>query len=181
MKVIRIFITFALLCAFCFSSLWSQIPEVPDPVLKVGDVEHFIKTFPLLKKDLDEYGVRMNLEDGDMTYNETLKSSQEFLRILKKHGWDENFWVKAQAIFMGVAILSSEEASQESNPQFEETKKQIESNSALSEEMKKQLLEQLAAAQAAMGAQKQSLRRSINPQDLLLVKPHVEALKEIME
>jgi hypothetical protein len=181
MKAFRIIMTVALISLFCFSSAWAQTPDVPDPVLEDGDVKQFIKTYPQLKKDLDEYGVQMDMEGGEMSYDEALKANQEFLELLKKHGWDENFWIKSQTILMGVVILSSEEGVQESNPQFEATKKQIESNPALSEAMKKELLEKLMAAQTAMGAQKQALQQSINPLDMAKIKPHMEELKEILE
>ena len=33
-------------------------PEPPKPVLKVGDIKHFIKTFPVLKKDFEKFNLK---------------------------------------------------------------------------------------------------------------------------
>jgi hypothetical protein len=181
MKIFRLNSAVVLLSVFCLTSVWSQIPEGPDPVLGEGDVKQFVETYPQLKMDLDEYGVQMDLEAGELSYDEALKANQEFLAILKKHGWDENFWVKAQTILLGIMVLTSEEAGQQSNPEFEKAKEQIESNPALSAEMKKQLLERLAGTQAAMGTQMQMMKTRINPLDLAQVKPHLEELKGILE
>ena len=91
MTMFRLKTAVVLLSVFCSTSVWSQIPDVPDPVLEEGDVEQFVETYPQLKADLDEYGVQMDLEAGDLSYDEALKANQEFLAILKKHGWEGRY------------------------------------------------------------------------------------------
>ena len=184
MKTLRHIIALAVLCVFAGISLWGQIPdppEPPEPVLVKGDVVRFIKTFPELKEDLDEYGVEMNEESGNTTYPEALKASGEFMAILKKHGWDETFFQKMQTIAMGYLALTAEGDQQDMDSHIEKSIKEIEANTALSAEMKKQMIEQMKNATGAMKQQQQVLKNSVHPKDMELIKPHIEDLKKLFD
>ena len=184
MKKVRNIIAFLVLCVFAGISLWGQIPdppEPPDPVLKKGDVLRFIKTYPLMVEDFEKYEVKMNAESGEMTYPEALKANQEFMGILKKHGWDEHFFLKMQAIALGYVVLTAEDDQQEMDPNIEKQIKEIEANTALSEEMKKQMIEQLKNIKGVMKQQYDMLNRSIHKADLELIKPHIEDLKKLFD
>ena len=80
--------------------------DSPKPVLKSGDVEHFIKTFPQLSKEFEKFGAQYEAKSGDVQIPAALKANQEFLGILKKYGWNEQFFQKFGAIMMGVTLIT---------------------------------------------------------------------------
>ncbi len=156
-------------------------PEAPKPVLKKGDVERFIKTFPLLKEDFKKFEVKYDGKSGIVTYPEALAASGEFLGILKKHGWDEQFFTKTAAICVGYSMIVAGKAMKDADPQVAKAMKEIESNPHLSAEMKKQLIEQMKTVKGAMKQQQKALKKSSHKADMELIKPHIQDLKKVFE
>ena len=155
--------------------------EPPKPVLKPGDVKHFIKTYPLLVKDLEKYGMKYEAKAGNVTVPEALKASEEFREILKKHGWDEQFWHKFATIAMGYAFIQYGKGIKEADPKIAKAIKEIENNSALSEQMKAQLKQQLTAVKGVMKAHDEQLKTQVHKEDMDLIRPLVNELKTVME
>lgn len=155
--------------------------EPPKPILKAGDVVRFIKTFPLLKKDMEKFNMKYEAKSGDVTLPEALKVSQEFLGILKKHGWDENYWQKFPTIMLGYSTIVYGKEMKKAESEMEKSLKEIDSNPNIPDSMKKQLKDQLKAAQGMMKTQGGTMQMNIHPQDLKLIKPHVEAIKKVIE
>lgn len=175
-KVFIIVILFAL-----SSFILAEKTEEPTPVLKAGDVKHFIKTFPLLKKDFEKHGVEYEAKAGTMTYPEAIKAGGDFLGILKKHGWDEHFFTKAVTIFMGYSSIVYGKEMKKVDPQIEKSLKEIESNPHLSDEMKKQLIAQMKSVKGIMKTQQTAWKKRIHKSDLALIKPQIAELKKILE
>ncbi|MBN2543289.1 hypothetical protein JXI42_10530 [bacterium] len=150
-------------------------------VLKPGDVEHFIETYPKLEADLESFGVEVDSRNGEMTMPEAIEAQNDFLGILQKHGWDETFFQKAGVILLGYSMIVYDEEIVKADSSFDASLKEIESNPNLSDEMKEQLKEQLKTAQGVLSEQQSAFRQNIHPADIELVRPHVEELKETLE
>ena len=156
-------------------------PKPPKQILKPGDVEHFIKTFPLLEKDFEKFNMKYEAKSGDVTFPEALKASNEFLQLLKKHGWDENFWLKAGTIMMGYSAIVYGKEIKKADSEFEKSLKDIESNPNIPAAMKKQLKDQLKAAQGMMKTQGSALQQNIHAQDLKLITPHIKEIQKVID
>jgi hypothetical protein len=176
LKVIVLVILFAL-----SSLVFADEPEAPKPVLKPGDVKHFIKTFPLLKEEFKKFEVKYDGKSGAMNYPEALMVSQEFLGILKKHGWDEHFFAKTAAICVGYSMIVAGKEMKNADPKIAKAMKEIESNPHLSDAMKKQLLDQMKSVKGVMKEQQKALKSSAHKADMELIKPHIEDLKKVFD
>lgn len=173
---------FVLIILFTLSAmLIADEPEAPKPVLKPGDVKHFIKSFPLLKEELKKYEVKYDGKAGIVTYPEAIKASSEFLGILKKHGWDEHFFEKTAAICLGYSSIVAGKAMKDADPKVAKAMKEIESNPNLSAEMKKQLIEQMKTVKGAMKQQQKVVKKYAHKADIELIKPHIDDLKKVFE
>ena len=173
---------FVLVILFALSAVvFADEPKAPQPVLKPGDVKNFIKTFPLLKEDLKKFEVKFDGKAGIVTYPEALAASQEFLGILKKHGWDEKYFEKTAAICMGYSTIVAGKAMKDADPQVAKAMKEIESNPNLTPEMKKQLLEQMKTVKGAMKESQKVVKKYAHKADIELIKPHIQDLKELFE
>ena len=173
---------FVLVILFTLSAVvFADEPEAPKPVLKPGDVKHFIKTFPLLKEEFKKFEVKYDGKAGIVTYPEALAASGEFLGILKKHGWDEQFFTKTAAICVGYSMIVAGKAMKNADPQVAKAIKEIESNPHLSDAMKKQMIDQMKTVKGVMKEQQKALKRSAHKADMELVKPHIEDLKKLFE
>lgn len=155
--------------------------DPPESILKPGDVKHFIKTFPLLKEDINKHGIKYDAKDGTMTVPEAIQSKNEFLEILKKYGWDENFFQKAKVIILGYSSIVYGEEMKKADSAFEESIKEIDSNPHLSDEMKKQLKEQMKAAGSSMKKQDSDLKSQIHPNDLKMISPKVKEIQKVID
>ena len=161
--------------------VWADESQAPQPILKPGDVKNFIKTFPLLKEDLKKFDVKYDGKSGIVTYPEALAASQEFLGILKKHGWDEHYFEKTAAICLGYSMIVYGKEMEKVDPEITKAMKEIESNPHLSADMKKQLIDQMKAVKGVMNEQQKTLKRSVNEADMELIKPQLEDLEKIFE
>jgi len=175
MKVLAI----ALLVLMSASVALVQGP--PAPILKTGDVEHFIKTFPLLEKEMEDYGFKYEAREGTMTVPEAVEASNEFLAILKKHGWDDHFFQKTAVILSGYSSLVYGDEIKKAASAFEKSIKEIDSNPQLSTEMKRQLKEQMKAAESAMKMQDTTFKSNIHANDLKMIKPHVMEIQNVID
>ena len=162
-------------------SLFLFSGEPPKPILEKGDVKNFVKTFPLLRKDLEKFGVKYEAKEGNIDVPTALQASQEFLEILKKHGWDEHFYQKWGVIFLGYSSIEYGKGIKEADAGIKKSLKEIEENEALSKEMKEMLKKQLMTARGAMKTQEQAFTKNIHEADLALIKPLVKELKNILE
>ena len=156
-------------------------PELPKPVLKKGDVKQFIKTFPLLKKDFENFGIKYEAKAGTITYPEALTASAEYLAILKKHGWDEHYFEKLGVIVLGYSSIVYGKEIKKADPELEKSIKQIEANTYLSETQKKQMIEQIKMAKGVLKSQEQLLKKRLHQSDMDLIRPHIEAIKKVLE
>jgi len=95
-----------LICVFTLSiASFAEKTTPPKPILKAGDVEKFIKTFPVLADDFKALGAKYDSKEGNVTFPEALKANSEFQAILNKHGWDNTFFQKVNAITMGYSAI----------------------------------------------------------------------------
>jgi hypothetical protein len=155
--------------------------EKPIQILESGDVEHFINTFPKLEKDLEKYGLRYEAREGNVTIPEAVKAKDDFLSILKKHGWDENFFQKFGTIMIGYSSIVYGKEMKKAETEFDRSIREIDSNPNLTAEMKSQFKEQMRAAQSALKNQDNTLMKSIHQNDLDLVKPYIEEIKKVID
>jgi hypothetical protein len=176
LKVLLIVILFGLA-----SFIIADDPEPPKPALKKGDVKHFIKTFPLLKKDFKDFGMEYEAKAGTVTIPEALKASEKFLEILKKHGWNELYFEKAAAIIMGYSSIVYGKEIKKADPELEKSIKQIEANTYLSETQKKQMIEQIKMAKGVLKSQEQLFKKRLHKSDMDLIRPLIKELKNVLE
>jgi hypothetical protein len=174
-----LFITLALFVVSSFGI--ADEPETPKPLLKKGDVVRFIKTFPQMEKDFKQFGAQYEAQSGNVTIPEAMKASQDFMNILKKHGWDENFFQKLSVIMMGYSAIEYGKQATKSQAEFEKSLKEIESNPNIPPAMKEQLKQQLKSAYGIMKTQGTELQKRIHPADLNLIRPQVQKLKETID
>jgi hypothetical protein len=147
-------------------------------VLEKGDVVKFLKTYPKLKSDFEKHGARYEGK-GNYSIPEALKASAEFQSILKKHGWETNFFGKMMTILKGYAAVEYGKTMKEAEPKIKEALKQIESNPHLSAEMKEKMKKSMMGVKALTG--QGGLFGQVHPQDMSLIKPHILQIKELME
>jgi hypothetical protein len=152
-----------------------------EPVLEKGDVERFIKTFPMVKEEMEKLGMKYEAKEGDYTVPEAVQASAEFNALLKKHGWDETFFMKMGTIFMGYVSLAHKKEMAQMDPEIEKAIKEIESTAGVSEAMKKQMVERLRATQKMMGGQQGAMQQSVHKLDLALIQPFIPELKKLFE
>ena len=155
--------------------------EKPMQILESGDVEHFIETFPKLETDLERYGLRYEARECNVTIPEALKAKDDFLSILKKHGWDENFFQKFGTIMIGYSSIVYGKEMKKAETEFEKSISEIDANPNLTAEMKSQFKEQMRAAQSALKNQDNTLMKSIHQNDLDMVKPYIEEIKKVID
>ncbi|MCP4633893.1 MAG: hypothetical protein GY855_13285, partial [candidate division Zixibacteria bacterium] len=153
----------------------------PEQILKPGDVKHFIKTFPLLEKEMKNLGIEYETKGGTITAPEAVKSRNELTEILKKHGWDDSFFQKTGVILLGYSSILYSEEKKKAESGFQESLNEIDSNPHLSDEMKKQLKEQMKAAESAMNIQGTTFTNSIHPHDLQMISPHIEEIQRVLD
>ncbi|MBL1213798.1 MAG: hypothetical protein HND52_10620 [Ignavibacteriae bacterium] len=174
----KLFLSLALILLIAFS-ITGQ--EEPKQILESGDVEHFIETFPKLEKDFDEYGLRYEAREGNVTIPEAVKAKDDFLSILKKHGWDENFFQKFGAIMLGYSTIVYGKEMKTADSKLDRSIKEIDDNPNLTPEMKTQLKEQMRLVKSAMEEQKVNLKKSIHQNDLDIVRPYIEEIKNVID
>jgi len=150
------------------------------PILVKGDVERLIKTYPLLKNDLDKLGMKYDGK-GDMMLPDAIKANAEFKGILQKHGWDDQFFQKITVITAGYASLVIIEKLGENNPEIKEAIKTIDENPDIPKETKDQLKKDLLAGMDAMQKEGHAMSKQIHPQDLELIRPFIKDLKILFE
>ncbi len=180
-KLFFMAVIIAVFTSLLVSAASKDSTQTPQQVLKQGDVERFIKTFPELKKDFKNLGVKYDAKSGNLSYPSALQASQEYMAILKKHGWDENYFMKAACICLGYSIIEYGKQMQNVDPQLEKSLKELESNPNLSADFKKQLKDQLLAAKGILSQQGQALSQSVHPNDLQMIKPFLNQLKVALE
>ncbi len=173
----KLFITFIL-----FLMAFSLTAEEPvKKVLNQRDIDHFIKTIIPIATDFDKLGVEYDDERSEDIFPEELRTNKEFLKILKKHGWDESFFEKVGVIFLGHAIIvSGEESKKMEGPQAKAIK-EIESNPHLSDATKKQMIEQFKKVQGAVADQQGHMKKSAHPADLELIRSNIEVIKKVFK
>ncbi len=176
---LKVLITVVLFCLASF--VMAKEPEPPKPVLKEGDVKHFIKTFPLLKKDLKDFGMEYEAKAGNVTIPDALMASEKFLEILKKHDWDKQFFTKMAAITLGYSTIVYGKEIKKADPELEKSIKQIEANAYISEAQKKQMIEQIKMAKGVLKSQEQLLKKRLHKSDLALIRPLSKELKTVLE
>lgn len=159
----------------------SMSGETPEPKLKPGDVEHFLETYPAVSQQLQDLGMEYEAESGEYNLPDAIRFNQEFLGILEQHGWDENFFSVMSVIMQGYTVLAYQNEMPEIDRKMADAIKEIEANTALSEAMKKQLIEQLKASQGLMAGQQSAMQQSIHPDDLALIGEHMEAIKALLD
>lgn len=176
------FLIIAVCVVLMISMFVSGDSEKPaKQMLKAGEVQKFIDVMPKLKADLKRFNVKYEAKEGTINFADALTANQEFLGILKKHGWDETFFQKSATILLGYSMVVYKQNMVNVDSELAKSLNEIENNTALSVELKKQLKEQLMQAKSAMKQADQQWRNSIHPEDLALITPKVTELKKILE
>jgi len=152
--------------------------DAPKPILKPGEVKHFIKTFPLLKKEL---GIQHDARHGNVSHPGAFKAGSRHIAILKKHGWDEKFYDKAAVILLSYSSIVYGEEKKEADKGLEESLKEIDANPNLSDEMKEMMKKQIKTVKGALKEQQTALKQTVHLKDLELVRPFIKELKQILE
>jgi len=155
--------------------------DPPKPILKPGDVKHFIKTFPLLEKEMKNLDFEYEIRDGSITVPEAIKSRNDLNVILKKHGWDDSFFQKTGVILLGYSSIIHGEEMKKADNAFKESFKELDSNPHLSDEMKEQLKEQMKVAQSTTKIQDTTFTKSIHPNDLQMITPHIKEIQTVID
>lgn len=181
--IMKLFKTLFFIALFLISlsTFAADDPQTLKPILKKGDVARFIKTFPLLKKDLDKYNVKYSGKNGTFTYGHALAANQEFLGILKKHGWDENFFQKTAVIALGFSTIVYKKELKNVDPQMQKAIEEIKNNPNVPESTKQQMIQQMKMAKGALKKQEKEMKKALHPADLALIKPLINELKTLFD
>jgi hypothetical protein len=155
--------------------------NAPKKVLVKGDVEKFIKTFPLMYEDLERLGIEYQTEEGDVTAPKALKANKEFMAILKKNGWDETFVDKMRVILLAYYLLVYQDEMAKSKASMEESIAEIEADPDIDPATKKKLIDQLKESKGKMESGTSEQKNSIHNDDLELVRPHVKDLEAMFD
>ncbi len=178
----HILLTFIIMFSLTFLSInGEESKNLPNPVLKTGDVEHFIQTFPKLTQDLKALGAEYEAKNGSITFPDALKANEKFQQILKQYGWDNNFFTKSTTILLGYSIVAYGNQLKNVTPELQKALKEIDSNPDLTPELKKQMRDSILAAQSTLGHEGSTIVNMLNPADLKLIKPFVDQLKTVLE
>ena len=84
-------------------------------------------------------------------------------------------------ILLGYSFIVYGEEKKKADSALEKSLKEIDSNPHLSDEMKKQLKEQMKTVKGVLKTQQSNFKQKIHLKDLDLIRPHVEALKKVLE
>ena len=103
------------------------------------------------------------------------------LSLLKKNGWDESYYVKAGAIILGFSSIIYGEERKKADAAFIESVKEIDSNPHLSEQMKKQIKDQMKVAGDAMKLHDSAFKDRVHPNDMKMIIPYIKDLKRVLE
>jgi hypothetical protein len=125
--------------------------------------------------------MKYEAKEGEYTMPEALQANAEFHAVLKKHGWDENFFQKMGTIFMGYIQLAHKDEMAQMDPEIEKAIKEIESTAGMSEAMKEQMIARLRATQKMMGGQKDAMQQSVHELDLAQISTKLPELKKLFE
>jgi hypothetical protein len=176
MKLKTVIMIILLLLVAIVTQITAEVTH--KPILEKGDVERFLKTFPQMKADFEKHGAKY---EGKGNYNipEALKANADFQALLKKHGWDTLFFAKMMTIFRGYASIEYGKQMKEAAPKIKEALKKLESNPHLSAEMKEKMKKSMMGVTALTG--QRDLMGGINPQDMALIKPFINEIRELME
>ncbi len=143
------FITTFFILLLSFNTLQAQ--NTPQKVLGSGDVTKFIKTFDPMTQEFKQ--LEMDFEKDPNAAANAIAGNEKAMAILKKYGWDEEYFLKVGTIAMSYSIC------------------------AMEEEFKK-----LPPEQAQYAAQvKEGYLKQVNPSDLELVKSNFSELKRILD
>ena len=126
----------------------------PEKQLNSSDVSKFIKTYKPLLADLEAFGDKYSGKEI-LTVPQAMSTSEEAQSILKKHGWNEEYYVTFGVIAMGYSVVKLEK-------EFE----------ALPKEQQEQM-----KAYNFSG----TLASSIHPDDLKLIRVNFSALDKILQ
>lgn len=177
----HILLTFVIMFFLTFLINGEEPKIPPNPVLKAGDVEHFIQTFPKLTKDLKALGAEYEAKSGSITFPDALKANEKFQQILKQYGWDNNFFAKSTTILLGYSLVAYGNQLKNVTPELKKALKEIDSNPDLTPELKKQMRDSILTAQSALSQGGNTITNMLNIADLKLIQPFVVQLKAILE
>lgn len=153
----------------------------PEPVLEKGDIEKLLKTWPALEKDMKKFGMKMDTKSGSATIPEAVMAGNEYMSILKKHGWDENFWTKFTVVIQGYSFFQYKKGKKEADSSMSKSMEEIQKNPHLSPEMKKQLMANLKMVKGALEQSAGTLLKNINPSDLAFIKPNIKKIRKVLD
>lgn len=92
------------------SFMWAQAGATTTPpkaVLKEGDIERFMETYPKLEAEFE--ALDGEWEDADFaTALSALEANAEVQAILDRYGWDAAFFSKLEVIVRSMALLEIE-------------------------------------------------------------------------
>ena len=148
--------------------------------LTANDVEHFIKDYPTLKGDLEEYGAEYDESTGEFKLPETVKAMSDFNHIIVKHGYKdyEDFVLKASSLLMAYTSIVSKQGMAESETEIKEKLKKIEDDPNLSYDQKEMMKNQLQAGLTMMQSYSAIYSNSAN---VAVVNQYVDRLKALFD
>ena len=131
--------------------------------------------------DFRKLGMKMDSRKGNATLPEAVRTGNEYMAILKKHGWDETFWHKFNVVLQGYSYFEYQKGKKEADTSMTEGMKEIQKNPHLSPEMKKQLMANLKKVKGAMEQSAGAFLKNINPADLALIKPKIKEIRNVLD
>ena len=164
-----------------FTWMYSFAQENTDVYkLTANDVEHFIKEYPTLKGDLEEYGAEYDESTGEFTLPETVKEMSDFNHIIEKHGYkdSEDFVSKVSSLLMAYASIVSEQGMVDRENEIKEKLKDIDEDPNLTYDQKEMMKNQLQAGLTMMQSYKAIYSNSAN---VAVVNQYIDQLKAFFE
>lgn len=159
MRKLCVYFFLSILCGFTPAFLvadGTEADDAPKAVLKKGDIEHFIETYPKLVAEIEALGEDFD-DIEDPTAAQALFANAKFQSILEKYKWEqESYVLKLSAITSGFAVVKIEA------------------------ELAKLPEEQRAMMRSMLGAQ-MTQQFSVHPDDIAIVREHFDTLDAFFE
>jgi len=170
----------------CLSPLSAQSSK-PARVLSENDVKKFIKDYPQLSREFEkidsDYSVGVDAEDPDsfLSAVDVLKANAKGKAILAKYGWNDSFWEKLVTIAMAYTAVTFEQGTVESNAEIRNALDEIDANTELSPEQKKQLRESIMSFSSALSGMADQFKETVHESDIGLARKYYNQLKTVFE
>lgn len=172
-----------LLPALLFALAMVQACGASAPrVLTQERLDRFIADFPAIARDFGAASVRFgDLQDPTLlrVYVAGMRHDAAAAAVLRKRGWGEAFYGQLAAVLYAYAALLVEDAESAAGEAIREANVLVDANAGLTDEQKRAMKAQTAAAVAEAEGLRDLFIDAVHPDDLALVRRNRAAIERM--